>query len=73
MKLGIFFLMIIIGSFVWNILLVYLSVAAGASWERIVTGTDAYTKVTVIVLVITLAIAAFLFLKNRMNFRKNQN
>jgi membrane protein DedA with SNARE-associated domain len=65
MKLGIFLLMTTIGSFVWNIILVYLGVTAGASWEKIVAGTDVYTKITVIVLGVIVVIGAFLFIKKR--------
>ncbi len=65
MKLGIFFIMTTIGSLIWNILLVYLGVTAGASWNKIVAGTDLYTKITVIVLCVIFVIAAFLFIKKR--------
>lgn len=66
MKFGYFFLMTTIGSLVWNIILVYLGVTAGASWEKITASTDVYTKVTIVVLGLAFVIAAFLFLKSRM-------
>lgn len=50
MKLGIFTLLTTLGSFVWNIILVHLGAAAGASWERIVEGTDVYKTITIVVL-----------------------
>jgi membrane protein DedA with SNARE-associated domain len=72
MKLGIFFMMITMGSLIWNIILVYLGVTAGASWEKIVAGTDVYTKVTVIVLGVIFVIVAFLFMKKRLKNKQNQ-
>lgn len=66
MKLGIFLIYTTIGSFVWNVVLVYLGVTAGASWEKIVAGSDAYTKVTIIVLGILLIIAIYLFVKKEL-------
>ena len=72
MRLGIFLLMTAIGSLVWNIILVYLGVTAGASWDKIVAGTDVYTKITVIVLGAIFVIAAFLFIKKREKIRKSE-
>ena len=65
MGFGTFLLFTTIGSAVWNIILVYLGVFAGESWDRIVAGTDLYTKVTVVVLGIILLIVAFLFVKRK--------
>ncbi|MDF2523844.1 MAG: hypothetical protein K0R31_1485 [Clostridiales bacterium] len=70
MKLGIFFLMTIVGSFVWNIILVYLGVAAGASWERILAGTDIFTKVTIAVLGVIAVAAVLIFVKKRFIDKK---
>lgn len=72
MKLGIFFLMTAFGSLAWNILLVYLGVTAGASWEKIVSGTDVYTKVTVVVLAVIFIVGAFLFIKKKMKTKNNE-
>lgn len=71
MKWPIFLIYTTLGSLVWNILLVYLGVFAGASWENIVTGTDIYTKITVIVLAAAFLVAAFIFLKKKTN-KKNE-
>jgi membrane protein DedA with SNARE-associated domain len=66
MNFNIFLALTVAGSFVWNIVLVYLGVFAGDSWEKIVANTDTYTKITVIVLGILAVIAAFVFIKMRM-------
>lgn len=66
MKFGTFILFTAIGSAIWNILLVYLGVIAGASWEKIVTGTDIYTRVTVVILGVILLAGAFVFFKRKL-------
>lgn len=65
MKFNIFLLYTAIGSAVWNILLVYFGVIAGASWEKIVAGTDVYTKLTIVILGVLLLTAIFVFLKKK--------
>jgi len=65
MKFGIFCLLTTMGSLLWNIILVYLGIAAGASWEKIGTGVDLYTQITVIVLIVVLILAGLLFYMKR--------
>lgn len=50
MKLGIFLPLTTAGSLVWNIVLVYLGAAAGDTYQKIVEGTDVYTKITAVIL-----------------------
>jgi membrane protein DedA with SNARE-associated domain len=69
MKLGIFLPLTLLGSFVWNTLLVYLGAAAGASYQKILEGTDLYKKITVIVLVL-IAVAALIWY---IRFRRKVN
>ncbi|WP_066714147.1 DedA family protein [Clostridium sp. Marseille-P299] len=71
MNLGLFFLFTTIGSLVWNTILVYLGVVAGASWERIAGYVDTYASVTLVVLVVVFLIAAAIFYKTR--FKKNKD
>lgn len=66
MKLGYFFLMTAIGSLLWNIVLVFLGVTAGASWKVIVAGSDVYTKITVIVLGVIFLTVGLLYVKKRL-------
>ena len=66
MKFGLFFILTTAGSLVWNTVLVFLGVAASSSWEKIVAGTDLYTKITVIVLGVVAVIIAYLYLKKRL-------
>ncbi len=65
MKFGLFFILTTIGSLIWNTILVYLGIAASSSWEKIVAGTDLYTKITIIVLGLAAIIFIFLFIKKR--------
>lgn len=71
MKMSTFCIMTIIGSFMWNIVLVYLGVTAGASWQKIVSDTDAITRLTVIILMIIVTIASAIFYKKRQKVRKS--
>lgn len=66
MKFGLFMLYTTIGSFVWNIILVYLGVFASNSWERIVEGSDIFTKITIIAIGTFVLIAGILFVKTRI-------
>jgi len=73
MKFGIFLLLTALGSFVWNIVLVYLGVAAGASWTKVVAGTDIFTKVTIVVLGLVALVVIYLFLRSRLKPKNKKN
>lgn len=72
MKLPTFLLYTTAGTLIWNTLLVYLGVFAGASWERIVSYTDTYTTITLLIIIVILAVCAFWFVKKRLLHRKNE-
>jgi membrane protein DedA with SNARE-associated domain len=65
MKIGLFLLYTTIGSLVWNTLLVHLGVAAGESWESIVTGTNTYATITIFILIIIAVILFGVFINKR--------
>jgi len=65
MKLGMFCLLTTIGSLVWNIILVYLGLTAGASWGKVVADTDLYTEIAVIVIGVIAAIVGIIFIRKR--------
>lgn len=65
MKLPVFLLYTTAGTFIWNTVLVSLGTAAGAAWERVNGYMDAYSRIGVIVLGIILAVAVFVFYRNR--------
>lgn len=62
MNFGLFLLLTTIGSFAWNVVLVLLGAAVGASWERIVSWMDLYSNIVYAALLIgVLAILFFLW------------
>ncbi len=64
MRMGLFLLLTTAGSLVWNTILVWLGVVAGASWELIVGYIGAYSTITLLVLAgAGLAVAAWYFKK----------
>ncbi|CUH93672.1 DedA family protein [Herbinix luporum] len=74
MRFDLFVILTTLGSFIWNIILVYLGAAAGASWEKIVEGTDVYKTITVIVLgVIALAVLIWYILYRKKNSTTNND
>lgn len=62
-----------VGSFFWNLLLVNLGAAAGASWETIVAKVGTVTSVIAAVLVIGFAGAILLFFKKRIRGAKGDH
>ena len=73
MKLGIFLPLTLLGSLVWNTILVYLGAAAGASYQKILEGTDLYKKITVIVLVLIAAAALIWYLRFRKKAKSKRD
>ena len=65
MQWGLFLLYTIVGSFVWNTVLVHLGAAAGASWQKIVEGTDKFAHIVIIILIAAFAVLTLLFFKKR--------
>lgn len=65
MGIGLFLLLTTAGSLLWNAVLVYLGVAAGASWEVITTYMHTYAVITLVVLSIISVVFAAVFLKKR--------
>lgn len=70
MNMGIFLILTTIGSLVWNIILVYLGVAAGASWEKIVEFMDTFSTVVGFGLIGIVFVGILLFVKQRFLKKK---
>ncbi len=70
MKFSSFIFMTVIGSLIWNIVLVYLGVFAGSSWSKIVDGSDLFTKATVIIIMLISTFACGLFFRKRTKSNK---
>ncbi len=73
MNMGLFLLFTTIGSFVWNIILVYFGVFAGASWESILDYMSTYSHITLAVLVIIALICTVIFFKKRFASKDNDS
>lgn len=71
MPLGIFLLYTAAGTFLWNMVLVYLGAFAGSSWERVAAFIDLYASITLVVLVIVFLIGGVFFYKTRIAKKQN--
>jgi len=65
MQMGLFLLFTATGSLIWNTVLVYLGVAAGASWKTIVKYMNTYSLVAALVLCAVALILGVIFIKKR--------
>lgn len=66
-----FLILTTLGSFMWNVALVYLGAFAGESWVKIVEYMNTYSIVTIFVFGILTVIAVFVFYKKRFSKKKN--
>lgn len=69
MKFGLFILFTTIGTLVWNIILVSVGAALGASWESILEFMDVYSLVVYVIVAIAAIIFVIWWIK-RINSRK---
>lgn len=65
MNAGLFVLLTLIGSLIWNIILINVGAAVGASWETIVGYMDVYSNIVYAGLALGVAVVAFLFFRQR--------
>ncbi len=71
MKVGIFLVLTILGTAIWNTVLVILGAFFGSSWEKIAQYIDTYSTITLFVIIVIFFVASLFFYKNR--FQKNKN
>ncbi|WP_027627408.1 DedA family protein [Ruminiclostridium cellobioparum] len=60
-----FLILTIIGTFIWNVVLVFLGRIAGNAWETIANYVDFYTMVAFIAFVLIATLAGAIFIKKR--------
>ncbi|HHV59819.1 MAG TPA: DedA family protein [Clostridiaceae bacterium] len=72
MDLSVFLFLTVVGTFIWNMVLVFLGRFAKDAWETIITYVDLYKMVAIVVFALIALVAAALFIKNRF-FEKKQN
>lgn len=66
MKFWMFLLFTTVGTLIWNIILVNVGAAVGASWETIVGYMDVYSNIVYAILAVLLLIAVFMFMRKRI-------
>lgn len=66
MGIGMFFFLTTLGTAIWNTVLIWLGVIAGASWERIVEYIGVYSYIAIGVLAVAVVIAFIFFYKKRI-------
>lgn len=71
MKIGSFLLLTTMGTAIWNTVLVWLGVFAGASWEKIVNYLGVYSEAALIVLIIGAILFAVFFFNHRVKKKKD--
>ncbi|MBZ2174288.1 DedA family protein [Schnuerera sp. xch1] len=71
MKFSKFLFLTIMGTFIWNVILIYLGRFAGEAWETIVFYIDFYSIIAIMILASTVFVAGVLFIKKR--FIENNN
>lgn len=70
MSMGIFLMYTTAGTFLWNMVLVYLGAFAGASWEKVAEYIDLYAHITLVVLIILFLVGGFFFYRTRIAKRE---
>lgn len=67
MSMGAFLWMTVIGSFLWNLVLITLGAAAGSSWQKAARYFENYTQAAKIVLLIFLSVGVLLTAKKKFH------
>lgn len=65
MNFGLFILLTVIGTFIWNIVLVHIGAAVGASWKSIVVYMDTFSNIVYLFLAILFVVSISIFIKKR--------
>ena len=71
MKIGSFLLLTTLGTAIWNTVLVWLGVFAGASWEKIVNYLGVYSEAALSVLISGVILFAVFFFNHRVKKKKD--
>lgn len=66
MNMGIFLLLTALGTALWNIVLVYLGVLFGASWETVAGYLNTYSTISAVILAVLVALLAYLYYNRRI-------
>lgn len=66
MSMSVFLLLTVIGTALWNTVLVYLGVLFGASWETVVAYFNTYSSISAVILAALVVMFAFLYYNKRI-------
>ena len=73
MQLSPFLSLTVIGTFIWNVVLVFLGKIAGNAWEKIAGYVDVYAMIALAVFVLIAIVVGAIFIKKRfLNTAKHQ-
>jgi membrane protein DedA with SNARE-associated domain len=66
MNFTLFLLFTLVGTLLWNVILIMIGVALGENWEQILSFMDMYSTITYLVIGIAVIIIGFLFIRKRI-------
>jgi len=66
MNFGVFLMLTLLGTAIWNTVLVVLGSFAGESWERILIYIERYSTIALIILLLVILLALFKFYRHRI-------
>ncbi len=73
MNAGIFLILTTLGTAIWNTVLVWLGVFAGASWEKIVEYLGVYSEIAVVILAVGVLLFGIFFYRHRLKKKKKES
>ncbi|MGF7046964.1 membrane protein DedA with SNARE-associated domain [Paenibacillus sp. DS2015] len=65
MKFGLFLLYTMMGTLIWNIILVSVGAAVGDNWDKVVAFMDVYSNIAYAVIGLGIIVALFLWIRSR--------
>lgn len=65
MKIPKFVILTTVGTFIWNVVLIWLGAIMGENWEKIAAFFSTYSDVTLVVIIIAAAVGIFFFIRSR--------
>ena len=65
MKIAKFVILTTVGTFIWNVILIWLGAIMGENWESIAAFFSTYSDVTLVVIIVAAAAGLFFFIRSR--------
>jgi len=70
MKMPKFLIYTLVGSLIWNTVLVVIGASLGENWEKLVLVMDEYSTIALILIIILFVVLVFMFYKNKIKKNK---